>query len=265
MKCSLWATINPFFWTVNTYKSIYGDDYRSFAYFDTTHLCWLAIFAVALVACVIVFCRCSAAGKRRFIVAKTGFALADEVLKYVFTGLTGHFEVGFLPFLLCSVNIFVCTWYTIRPNKTAANILYALSMPAALIALLMPQWNVLPMASLMAIHSESIHMLLFIFPLLMFFDGFRPDWRELPKVFLFLLVASIPAMLLNHFFDTNFMFLNGANNNPLLEIFVSLLGTPGYILGMVALLLVLWVLMYLPWALTGAKRRKNRKKARKKW
>ncbi len=250
-----WENISKFFWTAQTYKAVYGDDYRSFSLFDTTHLAWLAIFVVLTIFCVVFYRKCSEVGRRRFLIVLTIIAIADELLKYTFTGLTGQFNPQFLPFHLCSINIFICTWYTFKPNKVAANILYSLCMPAALIALIMPSWTVLPMASLMEIHSESIHMLLFIYPLLLFFDGFRPDFRVLPKVFVFLIIACIPATLLNYIYGTNFFFLNGADGNPLLEFFVTLLGEKLYVIGVFGVLLVVWALMYLPWILVERRKK----------
>ncbi len=236
---------------------MYGQDYHYFNLFDSTHLCWLAIFALALVASVLVFKRLNQLGRRHFILLLTILMLLDELLKYVVTGLTGQFQVQYLPFHLCSVNIFVCLWYTIRPNRVAANILYCLCIPGALIALLMPTWTAQPMWNIMAIHSESIHMMLCIYPLLLFVDGFRPDYKALPRVTLFLVVACIPAVLLNTIFGTNFMFLNGTSGNALLQIFVDILGERLYVLGILALLLLIWALMYLPWILLGKRKAKT--------
>ncbi len=244
-----WENISTFFWTIETYKSVYGSDYHSFYYFDKTHLTWLAIFVVLAVFCVLLFKKSSAVGKRKILIVLTILALADELLKYVFTGLTDQFLIQYLPFHLCSINIFVCTWYTIRPNKVAANILYCLCMPAALIALMMPTWTPGPMANLMVIHSESIHMLLFIYPLLLFFDGFRPDFRTLPKVSLFLILACIPAVILNTAFGTNFFFLNGSSGNPVLALLIESFGEKLYVLAMLALLILVWIIMYIPWIL----------------
>ncbi len=247
-----WQEISRFFWTPANYKSVTG--VNQFEYFDSTHLTWLAIFAAVLVFCVVLFRRLAPAGRTRMFQILTIILVLDELLKYTLTGLTGQFQVQFLPFHLCSINLFVCLWYTLRPNEVAANILYCLSMPAALISLIMPAWTGAPMWNLMEWHSESVHMLLFIFPLLLLIDGFRPRVQVLPKVALFLLVACIPGIILNHFFDTNFMFLNHTDNNPLLELFAGWFGDSLYVIGLPFTLAAVWALMYLPWILQSRRR-----------
>ncbi len=245
-----WEKISKFFWTKQTYKQVFGIDYSSFRLFDGTHLCWLGIAAALCLLIFGIYKRLKPSQKRKMLVILVGIMLFDELLKYVFTGLTGQFEVHFLPFHLCSINIFVCLWYVIRPNRVAANILYCVCLPAAIVALVMPSWTTLPMWNLMALHSESIHILLAVFPLLLFADGFRPNIRTLPGVSLFLFCASIPAMILNKLFDTNFMFLNGTDGNPVLELSAAVFGEKLYVIGLLILLMFVVGLMYLPWLLS---------------
>ncbi len=99
----------------------------------------------------------------------------------------------------------------------------------------------------MAIHSETAHMLLVVFPLLILADGFRPDIRQLHMVCLFLLAACVPAVALNETCNTNFMFLNRTGGNPLLELFAALFGKQLYVIGVGILLVIVMALMYLPW------------------
>lgn len=252
-----WEEISEFFWTKTTYRQVYGEDFSSFRLLDITHISMLLAAAVIIVSVILFFKRSDGKVRKKITAALTALLLFDEALKYIYTLLTGQFEPQFLPFHLCSVNIFVCLWNTIRPSRIAANILYGICLPAAVIALIMPSWTALPVWNLMTIHSETVHIMLVLYPLLLLAGGFRPDAGAMPGIILFVISACIPAMTLNYFFDTNFMFLKRTDNNALLELFASFLGEKYYIAGIAVLLAVVVCLMYLPWIIRSRSAQKR--------
>jgi hypothetical protein len=64
---------------------------------------------------------------------------------------------------------------------TAAGFAYALSMPSALAALITPGWYY--PSSRSVLESATVHTILVLIPVLFVCgDGFRPDYRRLPKV-----------------------------------------------------------------------------------
>ena len=245
--------MSSFWYTKKTMRDIFGETFAAFRPFDATHLCELALCAAVCAAGAVLYRRADAAARRRILLAVTVLILADELVKYVFTLATGQFEWGFLPLHLCSINIFVCAWYTARPNGLAAEILYALCVPGALLAMLSPSWTALPVLNCMHLHSATVHILLILYPVLLLAGGFRPDWRRLPKVALFLAAACVPALACNLLTGTNFMFLSRTDGNPILELFARLFGGDLYLLGFPILLAVLWTALYLPWSLAKKK------------
>ena len=248
--------MSEFWWTASTFLEVYGRSVTRFKIFSWQHLLWLALSAVLIGGSLAVFRRLGEKGRRRMLIAVTVLLLCDELLKYSFTALTSQFEVQFLPFHLCSVNIFTALANTLSPTRIAKNILYALCLPGALIALTVPSWTALPQWNMMFLHSESVHMLLVLYPCMLLASGFRPDYRTLPWVALFLAGVSVPAVLLNAIYDTNFLFLNGTIGNPVLELCRAVFGDV-YQIGLVILLMLVWLVLYAPWSLKALRGKKG--------
>ncbi|MBR2999492.1 MAG: TIGR02206 family membrane protein [Oscillospiraceae bacterium] len=246
--------MNEFWYTSQTMRKLKGETFRSFELFSPTHLFWLGVTLICVILAFTWFKKQNEKVKRKEYVTLTVLMLIDEVLKYIVTVATGQFEWQFLPFHLCSVNLFVCLWNTLKPNKVAKSILYAMSLPGALIALLTPAWMPLPLLNFMHLHSATVHIMLLLYPILLLVDGFRPDIRDLPKVALFLAAVALLAMGLNAMWGTNFLFLARTDNNPMLNLIANVCGNL-YQVGLLVLVLVVWVLMFLPWEI-GKKKKK---------
>lgn len=219
-----------------------------FSLFSKGHVAWLlAIAAVCAWVCRR-YRREDAGGRLRIRRILSALLIADELLKITVLSATGCYTAEYLPLHVCSINIFICLWYTLKPNAMAAEILYALSLPGALVSLCAPTWVRLPFANLMSFHSFSVHGMLLLYPLLLVTSGeYRPSIRRLwvPAVF----VAALAPLLywFNCRFATNFMFLNGTEDNIVLETVQSVAGERFYIAGLGVLVLFVWLLFYLPW------------------
>ena len=221
-----------------------------FSLFSLGHLIWLGCIAVLIAWVCGRYRRCDENGRQKMRRGVSALLIADELLKITVLSAIGYYDASYLPLHLCSINIFVCLWYTLRPNKMAAEVLYALSIPGALVALLSPTWVELPFINLMSFHSFSVHGLLILYPMMLLTSGeHRPSIRRFRMPLTFMLVLSPILYVFNTIFDTNFMFLNGTADNIVLETIESIVTPRFYILGLVALVMVVWLLMYLPWAI----------------
>ncbi len=226
-----------------------------FSLFGPGHLIWLGTIA-AVITLVCKRYRKQDEGQRlktRRILA--GLLIADELVKITLLSSIGYYDASYLPLHLCSINIFVCLWYTLRPNKMAAEILHALSIPGALVALCSPTWTELPFINIMSFHSFSVHGLLILYPMVLLTSGeHRPSIRRFWMPLAFMLVLSPFLYLFNITFDTNFMFLNGTADNIVLETIEKVMTPRLYILGLVILVMIVWFFMYLPWAVMDRKK-----------
>ncbi len=188
-----------------------------FSHFSTTHLIWLAIFAVTCLVCCYCYRKCGETGRKRFRITVTGLILLDEAAKWVMLLATGLWTKNYLPLQLCTINIFIITFHTIKPTKLIGNFLYMICIPAAMMALVFPSWTKLPMANFMHIHSFTIHILLALYPIMLTVGGdIKPRAKYILKCLLILICMAIPVYIFNEFMDTNYMFLAKADKgNPL--------------------------------------------------
>lgn len=229
-----------FFKTMDTIEKGFG-----FNHFDGYHLSWI-IFTFLVCSITIYFFRKSDSTKRKsFFKTISILLIIDELIKYLGTSLTGQFVWEYLPLHLCSINIFIILSDVIKPSNFKRNLLYFLCLPGALAALLMPSWTDLPFLNFMSLHSFTVHILLTLYPLLLLFDGFKPEFKLMFKSLLWIISICPFIYGINILLGTNFMFLMEAPIGTPLVLFEKFLGNPGFLIGYPILLLFVWSIMYL--------------------
>lgn len=246
-----------YFWICGDGMDEIQPDYYSFHHFDFTHIMLIALATAIIVGTVLAFKHLSTRGKDKLFSVLTVLLLLDELAKYAITIGTGNWSWSYLPLHLCSINIFVCLAYTITKKDFFAEMLYSLCLPGAAIALLVPTWNDLPIFNGMHLHSASVHIMLVMYPILLLVNGFKPNYKRLPKILGLLACVCVPIFFLNKLIDTNFFFLSKTENNPVLEFLAGILGDKWFFLGLPVLAVAVWSLMYLPWIITKNKKVKT--------
>ncbi len=231
----------------------------SFPLWGRTHLMWLGGFAVLLLIVLPLYARAGEKARRVSLCIMTGLLAADELFKHGMLLRIGEEDVDYLPLHLCSVGLFFCLWYAVHPDRWAGELLFAVSLPGAAVALLFPGWSILPPESFLTIPSFTFHMLLCLIPLCLLASGeIRPDARRLWFCALFLAVTAVPIRFLDKKWGTNFYFLNFAGTGNPLSWFEDRLGNPGYLVGLPICIAVLWGVMYGILALIRAARKQKR-------
>lgn len=241
------------FWITRTTMHEMNPEYRSFSLFGTTHLLLLLLSAAIIFLSLVYYKKLNETQKQKFRIILSILIIADEFFKYGSTIFTNQWEWGFLPLHLCSINIIVSTIYTVKKNDIVAELLYTTCLPGALLALITPTWNDIPIVSAMGLHSGSIHMLLVLYALTILVDGYKPNFRNLPKVYLVLLLECIPIYFINRILNTNFFFLSHTDGNPILGFLASILGDKWFFLGLPVIATFVWIFMYLPWEISRRK------------
>ena len=219
-------------------------DAPGFSHFCPGHLIWLGA-ALALCAALWVLYSEWDEGKKRLCLRTLAVLLVcDELFKYGIAIHSGEFRPSFLPLHLWSINIFLIAADAIRPNQRLREVLYAVCLPGAFFALLFPGWNYLPLWNALCIHSFTAHILLLLYPLLLISGGFRPDIRRFAGTIPVALAVVGLVYCFNRVFGTNFMFLSRAGDGNPLSWFESLLGSPGYLMGIPVIAAICWGLLY---------------------
>ena len=130
-------------------------------------------------------------------------------------------------------------------------------MPGALAALLFPDWSYYPALHFMTVCSFALHILVFC-TILMQVPGrdIRPDVESLPQCLGIMLAIAIPVYVFDVLTNTNYLFLNWPSPGSPLELF-AFLGRPGYLLGYIPLIAVVWLFLYPPFILKQKKHKKS--------
>lgn len=227
----------------------YQSDYPSgsgFFLFGKTHMIWLIVI---LVVCVV---------STKWIMKKDkqyrnkmnkilGCIMPVMGLYRDFTLLlTHHFAIGYLPFHLCSMALWIGAVYVITKNRYVGVIYVWLCVPGAIAALLFPDWTMYPFFNYMHIHAFLAHGCIVTLGMWLFFTGeICPSWKEIWMPLSFALTGSIILYPFNAYFYTNFWFLNEPSvGSPLITIYHSV-GKHWYLLGygiFCVFILILWKL-----------------------
>ncbi len=215
-----------------------------FKTYDRTHMIWLLVFFLLTVMIGLIYRRADEKKRERILWTVTVMTLCNELAKYIILTVGGNFTLEYLPLHMCSINIFVILAYAITKNETLAEVLYAVCLPGALVALLFPSWTKLPPTAFMHIHSFTVHIELFHAPFIILLSGFKPSFKRLTKAIPAILTAVICVYIWNKVFDTNFMFLNGAGKGNPLVYFEKALGDPLYLIAFPILISLVWGVMY---------------------
>ena len=227
------------------YTSDTVPDGLGFSHFSGLHLTWLMGAAVVIFLLSLLYRHLREHHRAQFRKIVAVMLVADELLKIVPTIIMGVFEVGYLPFHLCSINLFLIVWHAWCPNRTVSAFLYTVCIPGALAAMLFPSWTKLPAWNFMFIHSFTIHTLLMLYPIMLTAGGdIRPRLRQVPGCLLLLAALAGLALVLNLLWDTNFMFLMEADEGNPLYAFEQLWGS--HLLGFPVLITAVVVVMYAP-------------------
>lgn len=227
-----------------------------FSLFGTLHLMWVGIGIVCLLVNVLAYRRLKESGRSRWRKIIAWLLIGDELFKMAILIYSDQYGVSYLPFHLCSINIFLIAIHAYKPSKVLDNFLYTVCIPGALAALLFPTWTSLPITSGMHIHSFTVHILLMLYPAVLTLSGdLKPDVKQLPKSLGLLLLMAIPIYGLNLLLDTNFMFLISADPGNPLYFFETLWGN--HLLGFPVIIVGVLLVMYGPLVLVQKLRKKE--------
>ncbi len=230
-----------YFW----YTSDTIPDGLGFSHFSLPHLLWLGALLLITVVCFLIYRRLDERGRSCFRKVTALLLVADELFKLIPMMIMGVFHVKYLPFQLCSINIFLIVWHAWKPNKLMGSFLYTVCIPGAIAAMLFPTWTKLPLWNFMLIHSYLAHILLILYPVILTAVGeIKPRLRDVTKCLLLLLALAGVALILNLLWDTNFMFLMRADAGNPLAIFEKLWGN--HLLGFPVIIAGVVLVMYAP-------------------
>ncbi len=216
-----------------------------FRTFDITHLTWLLFITAAIVITMLIYKKASVHKRNIMRITVGCIVVGIEIIKDIIAIVLGYFEAGHLPLHLCGINVLLILFDLIKPTKTVRHFLYYFSIPGALLALVFPNWTVLPCMNLSNIQSFLIHAFLVLYPIMLIADGeVTAKFSAMLKGVALLIGMAIPIYFINLALDTNFMFLMEPETGNPLGLFEKYLGS--HLWGFPVLLPLVMGLMYLP-------------------
>ena len=243
-----------FFDTIETIPDGVG-----FQQFGALHLIWL-FWGIAL---IMVNCfwyrKLGDNGRRKWRTTVALLIVADEVFKVVMLLVGGRYSAEYLPLHLCSINIFIIAIHARKPTQLLSGFLYTICIPGAAAALLFPSWTSLPLINFMHVHSFTVHIMLIMYPIVLFTAGeLTPSFKQLHKYLLLLITMAVIVYFINIILETNFMFLMYAEEGNPLYVFQQMWGNHLY--GYPLILFGVLFVMYLPLIIYEFKKRRSSKK-----
>ena len=151
------------------------------------------------------------------------------------------------PCSLCFYTTVFCIIDGLKPIYILRSYMLHLGMWGALAAYLFCDSSTTPMFNIFLLEFFFYHFIIIIYPLMLFFSKeFRPDYGDLPNMFLFLFNMAWPLYIFDRITMTNHMVLRIPINGFPLNHFHRWCGNPGYLLCIAACLLLIWLVMYTP-------------------
>jgi hypothetical integral membrane protein (TIGR02206 family) len=229
-----------------------------FGQYSLEHILFLVGITAFIIIFMLLYKRADVGTRRIMRIAVAAATVLMEAAKQIIVLVQGYVW-DILPLHLCGMTIFFIAIHTIRPNKITGELLYSLSIPGAISALLFADWTMYPIWNFFCLQSFLIHMLELTFPFMLLFAGeIRPRLKRLWIPSLYLLIVVPIIYNLNHALDTNFFFINEASPGSPMSLLQDLLGNPGYVFGTIGILAFIWIVLYTPVVIKMQKRREGR-------
>lgn len=220
-----------------------------FSIFGTGHLLWLGGIALALVLLTLWYWGQSDLDHIRLSRRLAWLGCGLIVLLYGYLALVGELGAGRVPLHLCELAPLIYLLFSYTHWDWAGQVCYALCLPGAAAALIFPGWTVYPLWSLMNLHGFLLHALLVLFPVWQLVSGaIRPRLSALWKPWVFLAAVLPPVWWFNQTFGTNYFFLRAGSPDSPLSVLYDVFGARGYLPAYAALVLLVMLVCYLPWA-----------------
>jgi hypothetical integral membrane protein (TIGR02206 family) len=158
-----------------------------------------------------------------------------------------------LPLHLCAINAAVMPIAVFKRDALLLNFIYAVSLPAALFAMLTPAtsyYGLYFFLSWQVLFFYIDHGLMALVAILAVKTGLvRPAPRLYPRVMGLLAAYAAVIFAVDKIFDENFLFLNYPDEGTVMAFFAGYLGNPGYLAPLALLAALVVLLMYAPYFL----------------
>lgn len=218
-----------------------------FQLFDWYHISWLLFTLLIIFILYKFYSKNNELHRRKMRIVWACLILLLEIIKNIVLLVQDSFWYGSWPLHLCGLGIFIILAHAFVKGHQIDMLLYCLTMPGALMALITPEWTHVSAFDYLHFHSFLFHCFLFAYPVVMLLTkelqlSIKKIWQPIA----FLVVVVPPIYALNVAWGTNFMFTRKAPAGTPLILLEQHLPQYLYIVGFSGLVIVCWILLLLP-------------------
>lgn len=220
-----------------------------FKLFEFEHIMALIIILFCLILAIILFRKLKA--ESRIVILRIVAVILPvlELWKIIMLITCNRMSVGHLPLHLCSMTIFVypviAFMYEGRLRETLAEISVITLLPAAISALVFPDWNMYPIINFYSLHAFVWHSLQVLFPILCIINGWVvPKVKNIWKNTVFVVAYAIVVGLFDWKMHCNYGFLKSPVAGTPLEWLYNTFGAYGYLESLLILVTVVNLITY---------------------
>lgn len=161
---------------------------------------------------------------------------------------------------LCSISLYLCVVMLLFKSRKLFQIVYFTGIGGAVQALLTPVlWYAYPHYSFIEFFAAHIAIILAVL-FMVWVEGFRPTLKSIAVTMVFLNILLVVVGFVNFTTGGNYMFLA---RKPETASLLDFLGPyPWYLLSLEAVALVLFLLLYLPFAISSGAVKNNQAEMR---
>lgn len=227
-----------------------------FRLFGTSHLLTLLILLLIGIA-LMQFRNADDATRKKVRIALGIFLWINESIWHIWNAYWGHWDLEtMLPLNTCSILIWLCGFMLIFRNYTIYEFAYFMGIGGAIQYLLTPDVGIYGFPHIRYIQGFLAHGILLISAIYMtMVEGFRPTWRSLWRVALWMNIYMVIVYPINVLLGSNYLMING---KPATASLLDLLPPwPIYIIYMEALGLITFLILYTPFMFKDRRQKRN--------
>jgi len=222
--------------------------------FSSTHLIILAILFLSMFLMVVFLKKKSDAFQDKIIKIIAWSIVLLEIIRMIWIAMinpSGFMLVAFLPLHLCGLMAIFIPLAVYQKSDVLIEFVYVAGIAGAGMALLTPDVTMYPLLSLQFLQSMIIHALIFFAGVFyIFVKGYRPKFKNAPKVLsllVLLAIAVFPVNLLLVDQQANYFFLMYGIEDTILHTIDQMTNHVGYLFSLATLVIILILVMYSPW------------------
>lgn len=228
---------------------IYDYQGEPFKLFGTFHLAWLALVTGIVLFLIFGWKNPSEKAKRRARYTLVTIMIVAESAWHLWNIYWGHWKVQtMLPLHACSMMINVSMIMLLTRSFSLYEIVYFFGIGGAMQPLLTPEADIYGFPHFRLFQTLIAHSTLLISGVYMTtIEGFRPTWRSLRRVLLYVNLYAIVIFGGNLLLDSNYLYVM---HKPPTASLLDVMGPwPWYLLTVEGMAVVLFILLYLPFAI----------------